>query len=141
MMTGSEFKNKIKNYIDIVRGIRDLNERIKKLETTSKIVKDSVKGSSNEYPFIQKTCVVEGMERNERLKRKKKILKKKQKELEIVKDELELYINTEIKEERIRQILEYKYIDGFSWVKIAFKMKATSEESVRKELERFLKKL
>ena len=41
-----------------------------------KIVKDSVKGSASEFPFVQHTCIVEGLEENERLKKRKKLLKR-----------------------------------------------------------------
>ena len=139
-MTGKEFKERIKEYRDISRGIKDLKKRIRILEEKRQIVKDSVKGSSSEFPFVQQTCVVEGLEENEQLKRRKKVLKKKQKELEKVKEEMELYINTMIKDERIRQILEYRYIDGFSWVKIASKMNGT-EDGVRMEHKRLFEKI
>lgn len=141
-MTSEEFKEKIKQYNYIAKGIKDLNDRIRKIEEQSAIVKDSVKGSSKSFPYTEHTCVIEGIENNERLKRRKKLLKAKKKELENVKEELEIYINTEIKDERFRQLLMFKYIDGFSWAKISAKLGgAVPDTTLRKEFERFLKKI
>lgn len=141
-MTGKEFKEKINQYNDIVRGVKDLRERLKKLESNSTTVADSVKGSMKNPPYTEHTIVIRGAIDDPRIKRKKKMLKEKLHELEAIKDELEIYINTEIPNERIRQIMQYKFIDEFSWVKIAFRMGGKStEESVRKELERFFKNI
>lgn len=140
-MTGLEFKEKIKQYNDINRGIKDLKKRIREIEKQSKIVKDSVKGSSKIFPYVQHTCIVEGLEQNERLKRRKKLLKAKQKELEKLKESLEVYINTEITDERIRQILEYKYIDELSYIKIVHRIGGGTEDSIRMEVKRFFQKI
>ena len=139
-MTKKKFKEGIKQYNDIVRGIKDLNRRIIKMRSESKDVIDSVKGSSPTFPYTEHTCIVRGTEQSQRLRRREKLLETKKKELEELRDRLEQFINIEIPNERIRQILQYRYIDGFSWVKIAFRMEGkATEESVRKELERFLK--
>lgn len=141
-MTSEEFKEKVKQYNYLVKGIKDLKIRIKKIEAQARYVKDSVKGSSKKFPYTEHTCIVEGIEESERLKRREKLLNRKKEELEDLKEELEIYINTQIKDERFRQLLMYKYIDGFSWVKIADKLGgAVSEVSLRKEFERFLKKI
>ncbi len=144
-MTSEDFKEKIKQYNDLIRGIKDLKERINKLESQPAIVKDSVKGSHKSFPYTQHTCVVEGIdvEAHERLLRRKKLLKRKCAELESMKEEIEIYINNNIQDERIRQILQYRFIDGMSWEKIAFKKYNNSvpAATLRKEFERFMKKL
>ena len=139
-MNNAEFKENIKNYIFLKDGIKDLEDRIKKIENQRKSIKDSVKGSHREFPYTIHTCVVEGKEKDERLKRRKKLLHNKKKELEKIKDELEIYVNTEIKDEQIRQLFMYRYIDKFSWVKIAHKMNGT-ESGMRMLHNRFLEKI
>lgn len=139
-MNNIEFKENIKNYIFLKDGIKDLEDRIKKIENQRKSIKDSVKGSRREFPYTIHTCVVEGKEKDERLKRRKKLLNSKKKELEKIKDELEIYINTEIKDEQIRQLFMYRYIDKFSWVKISHKMNGT-ESGMRMLHNRFLEKI
>lgn len=140
-MNEIEFKIYIEQYNDIKEGIKDLSNRIKEIEKQSKIVKDSVKGSSAEFPYVQHTCVIEGKEYNKRLERRKELLNKKKNELEIIKEQLEIYINTKINNERIRQILEYKYIDELTWNEIALKIKKGTPDSIRIEIKRFLKNL
>ena len=141
-MTSEEIKIKIKQYNYIIKGIKDLKDRIEKMKSQAKYVKDSVKGSSRSFPYTEHTCIVEGTEKNNRLKRREKLLKAKKKELEDLKEELEIYINTEIKDERFRQLLMYKYVDGFGWTKISSKLGgAVPEATLRKEFERFLKKI
>lgn len=140
-MTSEEFKEKIKQYNYIVKGIKDLKIRIKKIEAQARYVKDSVKGSSKSFPYTEHTCIVEGTEKSDRLKRREKLLTRKKEELEDLKEELEIYINTEIKDERFRQILMFRYIDGFSWVKIADKLGGVTPDSLRMELKRFLEKI
>ena len=139
-MTSTEFKEKIKQYNYIVKGIKDLKSRIREIEESSPIVKDSVRGSSKEFPYTEHTCVVEGREENSNLKRKKKLLKVRLKELEKLKDELDTYIR-KIDNEKIKQILEYKYIYEYSWIKIADKFGGVTPDSLRMEVKRFLEKV
>ena len=106
-----EFKENIRNYIFLKDGIKDLENRIMRIENQRETIKDSVRGSHREFPYTIHTCVVEGKEKDERLKRRKKLLNNKKKELEKIKDELEIYVNTEIKDEQIRQLFMYRYID------------------------------
>lgn len=139
-MNNIEFKENIRNYIFLKDGIKDLENRIMRIENQRATIKDSVRGSHREFPYTIHTFVVEGKEKDERLKRRRKLLIAKKKELEKIKDELEIYINTEIKDEQIRQLFMYRYIDRFSWVKIAHKMNGT-ESGMRMLHNRFLEKI
>ena len=139
-MNNIEFKENIRNYIFLKDGIKDLENRIMRIENQRETIKDSVRGSHREFPYTIHTCVVEGKEKDERLKRRRKLLIAKKKELEKIKDELEIYINTEIKDEQIRQLFMYRYIDRFSWVKIAHKMNGT-ESGMRMLHNRLLEKI
>lgn len=144
MKTIFDFKQGIKQVNDVKRGIKDLEDRIKKMERPVKQVKDSVKGSGKSFPYIEQHIVIEGYEddggkQDARIERRRKVLQEKKEELENLKEEIEKYINTEIKDERIRQILQFKYIDELNWIQIGLKMEC-SEEKVRKEFERFFKK-
>lgn len=140
MMTGAEFKEKIKYARGIENGIKDLMKKIRKIEENSKSVRDSVHGSSSTFPYTEHSFSIEGIEHNPLLEKRRRLLKKKQKELETLKYDLEEYINTQIKDERMRQLLEYKYIDDYSWVKLAHKMNGT-EDALRMEVKRFLEKI
>ncbi len=115
-------------------------ENLENRECTS--VVDSVKGSSTSYPYIQHSCVIEGVEipKNRHLKAKyRKMIKSKTYKLEKLKIQLEYELNY-IKEPEIRDIIRYKYNDGKSWIQIMFLMKYNSESVAKMKLKRFFEK-
>lgn len=141
-MIDKELIEQISNINAELEDLRKRLERITKKETT--ILKDSVKGSSTTYPYIQHNCVVEGIEypktKHSRYIYKKQIKAKKRK-LEKLINQLEYQLNyIEDKDSEIRQIIRYKYQDNKTWLQIMFLMKYDSENKARMKLERFLKK-
>lgn len=139
MMSKFEFQQNIKQYNDIKNGIKDLEERIAKMKINK--VKDSVKGSHKEFPYTEHTCVVEGVKDDYgALDRRKKVLQSKYDELNKLKLEMEEFINTGIEDEHLRQVLEYRYVDELSYIQIQHKI-GGSAEAIRKEIERFFKKI
>lgn len=125
--------------------LQDLRERLKKLENKElKIVKDSVQGSSTNYPYIKHSCVVEGVEypktKNARYIYRKQI-KNKERKLDKLINKLEYELNyIEDKDSEIREIIRHRYEDNMSWVQIMFKMGYNNEDTARKKIERFLEK-
>lgn len=135
-------KNVMKQYLDLKKEISDIENRIAILNgQKDTILKDSVKGSSKFFPYIETNFKLEGIQINSPRKRK---IKKYKKQLEDKKDELldvliqcEKYIE-EIPSIRIRNIIRFRIINGMSWVQVAHKMGGNAtEESVRKEYKRF----
>ena len=121
----------------------DLERRIKKIENKeSKVVKDSVQGSSVSYPYIQHSCTIEGVE-YPKTKRSRSIYKKqiksKRAKLDKLINKLEYELNY-IEDSEIRQIIRHKYEDNKTWVQIMFLMKYNTEDKARKKIERFLEK-
>lgn len=139
-------KDVLVQYSDLVEEVKDLRKRIQKLsDQINKIeqdgcVKDSVKGG---YGGVQ-TYRIEGFPYPEYSRKKtalylyKAQLENAEFELLELTNKVEEYIQS-IDNSRIRRIIRYRFIDGLSWVQVAFKMggRCTSE-SVRKELERFM---
>lgn len=126
--------------------IVDLNKRLERITTKeTRIVKDSVKGSSTSYPYIQHSCVVEGVEYPKGKKTRytyRKQIKDKKRRLEKLINQLEYQMNyIEDKDSEIRQIIRYKYEDNLTWLQIMFKMNYNSENKARMKLERFLEKI
>lgn len=131
----------------------DLKERLKKLDDT-KIpeVSDSVEGSSRSYPYVKRNFTITGFNnivysRNKKNRKKyKKLIKENEQKLEKDLRELE-YELKKINNSEIRQIIRFKYEDNMSYIQISHKMnerktkKIYTDESIRKKLERFLKKL
>lgn len=135
-----EFLDKIENTNE---ELERLKKRLKALENKEHTtVKDSVKGSSQTYPYIKHNCVIEGIEvpRNKNLKKKyKKMIKIKRYKLDKLRVQLEYELNY-IEEADIRDIIRYRYNDNKTWLQIMFLMNYNSEEKARIKLKRFLNK-
>ena len=128
---------------DAKREIKDLEQRIQKLEEAEncKLVMDSVRGSSDAFPYISRNKVIEGIKEkkeSKKLARYKRMLEEKKDELLDITIDIEEYLK-EIDNSRIRQIIRHKYIDGMNWIQIGHKMKTTAD-GARMELKRFFKK-
>lgn len=128
---------------DAKREIKDLEQRIQKLEEAEncKLVMDSVRGSSDAFPYISRNIVIEGIKEkkeSKKLARYKRMLEEKKDELLDITIDIEEYLK-EIDNSRIRQIIRHKYIDGMNWIQIGHKMKTTAD-GARMELKRFFKK-
>ena len=135
-----EFLDDIENISKELEGLKKRLANIENKECT--VVKDSVQGSSKNYPYIQHNCAIEGVEvpKNRHLKHKyKKMIKSKQYKLDKLRVQLEYELNY-VKESEIRDIIRYKYNDNMTWLQIMFEMNYSSESTARMKLERFLKK-
>ena len=135
-------KQKLSQYIDIKEEIKKLEKKIEKLEKETKdIVSDVVDSTTSGFPFMQTHKKIQGLdiERIHKLDKLKGILNERYDKLLKVQLEIEEFIDT-ISTSRLRRIFEYRYLEGFSWVKIAQLIggKAT-EESIKKEHQRYLK--
>lgn len=123
--------------------LEDLERRINKIENkSSKVVKDSVQGSSTSYPYIQHNCTIEGVEYPKTKRSRgiyKKQIKSKRAKLDKLINKLEYELNY-IEDSEIRQIIRYRYEDDLNWIQIMHRMKYNSEEKARIKLKRFLEK-
>ncbi|QAT48576.1 hypothetical protein EQM14_01585 [Caproiciproducens sp. NJN-50] len=115
-------REQLENYHDII-------VRLKDLKTT--IVTDSVKGSLDEYPYINHSVTLHGVRRDEKARQEVKLLEQE-------KDAIDGFIDG-IEDVRVRNILDWKYRKGFGWNEIA----AHSGRSISAEKEysrRFFKR-
>lgn len=123
--------------------VEDLEKRLKKIENKeNKIVKDSVKGSSSQFPYTQHSCVIEGVEYPKSKRSKyiyRKQIKDKKRKLDKLINKIEYELNY-IEDSEIRQIIRYKYEDNMNWVQIMFKMGYDSESKAKMKLQRFFEK-
>ena len=127
---------------DLKTEYEDLEKRLN--EEENKVLVDSVKGSSKYYPYTQHTMTVEGIQDSRRYKKYKRMLKKKQKEIEkkMVNFEYQMHY---VDDGEMKTLLRLKYIDGLTNFQIAHKMnekgnKKYTEDSVRMQIKRFLEK-
>ncbi|HDK7165792.1 TPA: hypothetical protein PTV51_002066 [Clostridium botulinum] len=125
----------LKQYNDLKVEISELENRIEKLEI--KIEQDSVKGSSNVFPYTERKFTIEGYnypeadKKEERLIKLNNLLSKRKNKCEDMKLQIEEFINN-IPDSRTRRVFQYRYIDNLSWQAIAIKIRKTDESYPRK---------
>lgn len=135
-------KQKLSQYIDIKEEIKRLEKKIEKLDKETKdIVSDVVDSTTTSFPIIQTHKKIQGLdiERIHKLDKLKAILNERYDKLLKAQLEVEEFIDT-IPTSRLRRIFEYRYLEGFSWVKIAQLIKNSTSDSVRMEHDRYLSK-
>lgn len=135
-------KNLLNQIENLNEEVIDLNKRIEKLEKEpDNIIQDSVKCSSEFFPYIQHSVLIEGidMRKQRNIKKLKRILKNKQDKVQKLINNLEYELNN-IEDSEIRRIIRYKYEDGRTWINVMHKMNYESENKARMKLDRFLKK-
>lgn len=139
-------KKDLKQIENIRKEIKYFERKLEKLESKPiKIVKDSVQASSTQFPYTRHTAKIEGFENPINIKKYKKLIKSRKYELEKALNHLEYELNN-IEDSELRMIIRYRYTDNLNYIQIAHRMndndkKIYTEDSVRKKLERFLKKI
>lgn len=135
-------KNVIKKIRDLKIEYDDLDDRLKREE--SKAIIDGVKGSSSEFPYTAHTCKIEGFPNDKKIKRYRKMIGNKKREIGEKLLSFEYQLNG-VKDSEIRTLLRLKYIDGLTNNQIAHKLnekgdKDYTEDGVRMKINRFFKK-
>lgn len=128
-------KEKLLEYSNLVKEIKDLERRIKNIEKQSEMVADVVQNG------VKGRAVIYGVD----VKRKFKLKKYKEKlndfRLKLCDANLEVeeFIQ-DISSSILRIIFRLRYLDGLQWFQIADKLGYNNEDVPRKKHDRFLKK-
>lgn len=136
-------KKILEEYIDACELIKETEEDIRRLEErNSTLRQDSVEGSNPEFPYQKKHFHIEGfkgsMGLDNKIIREKALLEERKANAESIKLQVQQFLNAAPM--RMQRIIRMKYIEGKSWENIAKTMgKKATPDSVRKELDRFLK--
>ncbi len=138
-------KEELEQLIDLRKEIKELEQsilKVEQMETGEVPVK--VKASCQDFPYTQgrvsvKTYNPALANKRDQLLYEKRMLLNERKE-KAIKEEQKLtrYINN-INESRVRRIMQYRYIDGYSWEKIGCIMhfdRRTCERIVSRYLKR-----
>ena len=131
----------IKREIDMIQG---KIEKLKKPSNKRAFAIDTVMASSKTLPYTYKPVTIKGYGYDATNDGKKHELIKQQRaklnELTRKFEEIKTFINS-IDDSVVRQIIEYKYVDGLSWAATANKVYGKPKESTpRMALNLFFKK-
>lgn len=117
-------KEDLEQLCDLRKEIAELEYKIARLSSRgSRIVSDKVQASSKDFPYVQTTVKIEGYDyvgdqKSRKQLRKKRILIQQRKEqAEALELRITQYINS-ISDSGIRRMIDYKYIEGYTWEKI-----------------------
>lgn len=140
-------KQDLEQYNDLLIECEENEIEIKKIEREidelkNMTVKDSVSGGFGgiQHFVIEGTPVKSYNSKINALRSTQLTMMKLQHMAIEKRDEIEKFISS-VDNSRIRRIIRYKYIDCLSWYEVSERIGGKcNSESVRKELERFLKK-
>lgn len=138
-------KKELEQLIDLKKEIKELEQSIQKIQQM--YIGDApvaVDASRKNFPYIQGKAIVHGYDpvlaekRSKRLHEKKMLLDDRRKKAANEEKRLIQYINS-IPESRVRRIMQFRYIDGFTWERIGEIMhcdRRTGERIVSRYLKR-----
>ena len=136
-------KQILNQYIDACKVVDETKEEIRKLKKNRKrILADTVKGSSYDFPYTLKTYRTEGLAYSvlkdpDELDRLEVVLKERLQNAERIKHQVEMWLNTIPR--RMQRIIRYRIFEELAWSDVAIRMgrKATAD-GVRMEYTRFM---
>lgn len=126
-------KKELEQLIDLKKEIKEIEQNIMKIEqmgTSSTDVKELI--------IVHGYDAVQTAQLNQHLCEQKALLCERKTQVAKEENELMLYINN-IQESRVRRIMQFKYLDGYSWEKIGEIMhfdRRTGERIVSRYLRR-----
>ena len=142
-------KHILLQYIDLVqereeiqKRINNLNRRLERINQEGN-VKDAVKGENGGWQtfHVEGFPVADEDEARYLLNKNIRLLRQREHDIEEKVLMVEEYLNT-LDDSRMRRMITKKYIEGKKWWKVAEEMgNIYTEDSCKKQMERFLKNL
>ena len=133
----------LEQYRQLQKEVAALSERLERLANTPDVgVFDTVKGSSYDVRNVERVFTIMGMGGKHRVTYEKvaSLLRERYDRIQQMIVTITEFINA-IPDSHIRQIVEYRYIQGLSWRKTAKKLDLyTSPDSARMALNRYMQK-
>lgn len=117
-------KKELEQLIDLKKEIMEIEQNILDIKLMDiRTMPVRVDASSQGFPYVQGKATVQSYDprlasKRDKLLYEKRILLNERKEKAAEEEKrLTQYIN-DIKESRVRRIMQYRYVDGYSWEKI-----------------------
>ncbi len=131
-------KQELSQLKSLHREIELLKKEIENYKT--RITSDIVTGSDSDWPYIERTFKIEGID-EKYIQRRRNRLKRRLEELLETRDELEEYIAT-IPDSQTRMIFQLRYVNGLGWKQVAAHIGGgNTADSVRMIHNRFLERM
>ena len=137
-------KNILQEYMDACRLVEETEQELKRLNLKKRtIVQTNVKGSNPEFPYQAQHFRIQGttftVQDDSKIRYEMMTLEKRKEKAESIKLQVEEWITS--LPMRMQRIVKYRYLDGLPWAQVAVKMgKKATENGIKKEFERFMKK-
>ena len=124
-------KKLLTKYNSLIREIKELEIEIDKLKKKNyQRETDSVKGSNPYFPYEPRTFTIAGYPIVDTSK-KEEILTKRKVKCEELKLQIEEFIS-QIPDSLTRRVFRYRYIEGLTWLQIAYRIGKHDESYPRK---------
>ena len=138
-------KRILQDYMDACELVKETERDIHRLSQKKKmVIQTSVKGSSHEYPYTEQRFKIQGTaftaRADSRLRHEEALLAQRKESAEKIKMQVEEWMLSI--PARMQRIVKYRYLEGMPWEQVAVRMgRRATADSVRMELERFLKQI
>lgn len=133
-------KQKLMDYIDACESIKEIESNITRI-SRKEVVHDKVSGSNPDFPYQPQSFNVAGVVETplseEEREKEIKLLKERRQQARKIKSEVDQWINTI--PIRMQRIVRYKFFERLSWEQAAQRIGKATENSLKKEFERFMK--
>lgn len=136
-------KHILDQYIDACALIEETKKDIQKLRQKKRtVIQTNVSGSNPEHPYNPQHFKIQGttftFREDSQIRMEEKLLEKRKEDAEKIKIQVEEWMNTI--PQRMQRIIKYKVFENMTWQQVAKKMgRKVTEESVKKEFQRFFK--
>lgn len=128
-------KSILVQYTDMQEETKKLENRIDKIKQQSQMASDIVQNGYKRHAVIFGVDVI----RQQKLENLYYTLSLRYNQLLELQNQVEEFINN-IKDSKLRQIFEHRYIDQMCWFEIAMKLNLSGESVVRMKHDRYLEK-
>lgn len=109
----------LEQYDDMCREAKMWEQELDELRKKNTVVKDTVRGSMSSFPYTTHSVTIQGMQKpNGRIAAQEKRLEERMERLDAMLTEIDDFID-KLEDSQLRQIINYRYVQGYSWVKTA----------------------
>lgn len=127
---------KLEQYADMRRESQMWERELDELRKKNTVVKDTVRGSMSSFPYTAHPVTIQGVPKpSKRFAAREKRLEERRERLAERLAEIDDFIDG-LEDSQLRQIIQYRYVKGYSWVKTA-RLVNNKESAVKMRVKRY----